>query len=98
MNGRPPASSKAALRRMRNTRRRDTELEVTLRRLLHAEGFRYRIDQKVLPGYQRRADVVFRAARVAVFVDGCFWHFCPRHRTLPKANADWWDVKLRTNR
>jgi len=94
----PRASSPEALRRMKNTRRRDTDLEVVLRRLLFAKGLRFRIDEKVLPDFNRRADLVFAASRVAVFVDGCFWHYCPIHRTQPRANSAWWLAKLRTNR
>jgi DNA mismatch endonuclease (patch repair protein) len=52
----------------------------------------------ILPDVRRRADIIFPGAKVAVFVDGCFWHCCPLHRTLPRANAAWWAEKLRTNR
>jgi DNA mismatch endonuclease (patch repair protein) len=52
----------------------------------------------VLPGLRREADICFPRARVAVFVDGCFWHCCPQHGTLPKANADWWREKLAANK
>lgn len=52
----------------------------------------------MLPGLRRRADVVFGPARVAVFVDGCFWHGCPVHATWPKANSDYWREKIETNR
>jgi len=55
------------------------------------------VDQQVLPGLRRRADLVFTRARVAVFIDGCFWHRCPEHGTLPKANAAWWRAKLNRN-
>jgi DNA mismatch endonuclease (patch repair protein) len=96
-SGGPSASSPDALRRMKSTRQRDTQIEINLRRLIHAKGLRYRIDQTLLPGFRRRADIVFASVRVAVFVDGCFWHCCPKHRTLPKANASWWAEKLRTN-
>lgn len=98
LNRPPPASSHAALSRMRTARGRDTEPEMALRRCLHAHGLRFRIDAAILPGLRRRADIVFPGAKVAVFVDGCFWHFCPIHRTFPKANADWWAEKLRRNR
>ena len=81
---RPVASSTEALRRMRRQRRRDTAPELLLRRELHRLGLRYRVNRTVLPGVRRRADVVFARARVAVFVDGCFWHSCPRHRTAPR--------------
>jgi DNA mismatch endonuclease, patch repair protein len=97
MAKRPPASSPKALKRMLSTRRRDTDAEVALRRLLHAAGLRFRVDRPVIRGIRRRADIVFASAKVAVFVDGCFWHCCPRHRTFPKANAEWWAEKLRTN-
>ena len=69
-----------------------------LRTLLHGRGLRYRVDQAV-PGLpRRRADIVFVAARVAVFVDGCFWHGCPSHYVGPKANAAWWREKIDANR
>ena len=94
---RPPASSEAVRRRLSSQPQADTKPEMLLRRRLHAEGLRYRVDQPVLPGLRRRADLVFTRARVAVFVDGCFWHRCPEHGTLPKANADWWRTKLDRN-
>ena len=61
-------------------------------------GLRFRVDAKPLADSRRRADIVFRRARVAVFVDGCFWHGCPIHGTIPKANRDWWVEKLKANR
>jgi DNA mismatch endonuclease (patch repair protein) len=79
------------------TRQRDTPLELALRRSLHGIGMRYRVHVRPLPEVRRRADIVFRPARVAVFVDGCFWHLCPRHRTWPRSNALWWRSKLRAN-
>jgi DNA mismatch endonuclease, patch repair protein len=60
-------------------------------------GLRYRVDRRPIPELRRSADIVFAPARVAVFVDGCFWHACPRHRTWPKANADWWRSKIEAN-
>lgn len=83
---------------MRNVARRDTPIEMALRRELHALGLRYRVDTRPLQDLRRRADVVFRRARVAVFVDGCFWHSCPIHGTIPKANRQWWTEKLRRTR
>lgn len=83
---------------MQSIRQRDTAAELAVRRLLHVRGFRYQIDRKVLPCTHRRADILFVTAKVAVFVDGCFWHSCPAHRTQPKANADWWAAKLAGNR
>jgi DNA mismatch endonuclease (patch repair protein) len=94
----PGPSSDAARRRMTVVGRRDTAAEMALRTLLHRSGLRYRVDHPPIPGLRRRADVVFKAARVAVFVDGCFWHGCPEHATWPKANADFWRQKIQANR
>jgi DNA mismatch endonuclease (patch repair protein) len=60
-------------------------------------GLRYFVHRRVLSEVQRRADIVFVRARVTVFVDGCFWHSCPKHKTAPKSNADWWAEKLSAN-
>jgi DNA mismatch endonuclease (patch repair protein) len=77
--------------------RRDTAPEVALRRELHRRGLRFRVDWP-LPGMpRRRADIAFTRSRVAVFVDGCFWHSCPEHRTAPAANRAWWAAKLDAN-
>lgn len=92
----PPASSPAALRRMKQQRQRDTRPELELRSVLHRAGLRFRVDYP-LPGLRRRGDVVFPGRRVAVFVDGCFWHGCPEHATWPKANAEWWRAKIEAN-
>lgn len=69
-----------------------------LRRALHARGLRYRVNAPVLPDKRRRVDIAFPSARVAVFVDGCFWHGCPKHATWPASNADFWRQKIETNR
>lgn len=79
---------------MQATPQRDTPVELALRSRLHALGLRYRVDVSPIPGLRRRADIVFRRARVAVYIDGCFWHVCPVHATWPKANAGWWRDKL----
>ncbi len=82
---------------MAGARRRDTAPELTLRRELHARGLRYRVAFPV-PGQRRRTiDVAFTRLRVAVFVDGCFWHGCPEHGTSPRANSEWWRQKLAAN-
>lgn len=94
---RPLASSPQVRRRMKQQRRRDTAPELELRRTLHRRGLRYRVDVAVLPGVRRRVDIAFSARRVAVFVDGCFWHRCPTHGTQPKANQEWWRAKLDRN-
>lgn len=83
---------------MRRQARRDTRPEMAVRKAAHALGLRYRVDAQLpLPGLRRRADLLFRTAHVAVFVDGCFWHACPTHGTAPKRNTDWWARKLRAN-
>jgi DNA mismatch endonuclease (patch repair protein) len=69
---------------------------MAVRRLLHARGFRYRVDA-TLPGMRRRADLIFGSARIAVFIDGCFWHGCPQHGTRPKSNVAWWEEKINAN-
>lgn len=95
---RPPASSPEALRRMQRQRRVDTGCEIAIRRLLWARGWRYRVDYRLpLTGLRRRADIAFPGRKVAVFVDGCYWHSCPQHGTRPAANADWWRDKLARN-
>ncbi len=77
--------------------RRDTKPELLLRRELHRRGLRYRVQVKV-PGNDRRSiDVAFTRVRLAVYVDGCFWHGCPEHVHLPKTNRDWWDWKIVRN-
>jgi DNA mismatch endonuclease (patch repair protein) len=76
---------------------RDTAPEVAVRKLLHAAGYRYRINERV-PGMSRRTiDIAFTRAKVAVMIDGCFWHGCPEHATRPKANSEWWREKLDRN-
>lgn len=98
MSDRPPASSPEALHRMRTQRRSDTACELALRKLLWRQGFRYRVDYRLpLTGLRRRADIAFPGKKVAVFVDGCFWHCCPEHGTRPAANAAWWAEKLDGN-
>lgn len=83
---------------MQAQRTRDTAPELAVRRILHARGFRYRVDRAPLPALRRRADLVFGPSRVAVYVDGCFWHGCPEHGTSPSANAEWWRDKITRNR
>ncbi len=82
---------------MRRQGRRDTKPELALRRELHRRGRRFFVDRAPLPGLRRRADLVFPRARVAVYVDGCFWHHCPVHGTNPRNNAQWWQNKLDGN-
>lgn len=82
---------------MRRQRRRDTGLEMELRKRLHALGYRFRVDHRLAPPVRVRGDIVFTRKRVVVFVDGCFWHGCPMHGTRPKNNAAWWAEKLDAN-
>jgi DNA mismatch endonuclease, patch repair protein len=96
VTGRPSASTPETRRRMQQQRRKDTLPERTLRSILHRRGFRFRVDYQ-LPGLRRRADIVFPGKRVAVMVDGCFWHGCPQHATWPKQNAHWWRAKIEGN-
>jgi DNA mismatch endonuclease, patch repair protein len=96
-NERPKASSSLVEKRMKNTPQRDTPKELALRRALHKRGLRYLVDASPIRGLRRRADIVFRGPRVAVFVDGCFWHRCPTHGTMPASNSAWWSEKLSAN-
>ncbi len=83
---------------MRANRRSDTKPELALRRALHKQGYRYRKDFRIdLAGARVRPDIAFTARRVAVFVDGCFWHCCPEHGTKPAANTWYWGPKLARN-
>lgn len=82
---------------MRRQRGRDTKPELALRHELWRRGLRYRVDVSPIRGSRRRADLVFTRARVVVYVDGCFWHSCPTHATVSKANREWWEAKLAAN-
>ena len=91
----PRASSAATAKVMRRTGRRDTQPELKLRRALHRRGLRFLVDAAPKgTNRRRRVDVLLRGARIAVFVDGCFWHSCPEHAHLPKNNRQWWQRKL----
>lgn len=82
---------------MSRQRRTNTSPEILLRRELHRRGLRFRVHLAV-PGLPRRSiDIAFTRVRVAVFVDGCFWHACPQHATWPVANESWWREKLKAN-
>ncbi len=97
----PPESwaSSAQVRvTMRGNRSKNTTPEMKLRSLLHRRGLRYRVDAPPTPGIRRRADVVFSRERIAVFVDGCFWHGCPEHYRPTTKNVAFWAEKLATNR
>jgi DNA mismatch endonuclease (patch repair protein) len=83
---------------MSKQKSRNTDVEMALRRSLHAAGLRYRVHRRPLKKVRREADVLFGPAKVAVFVDGCFWHGCPEHATWPKSNAEFWRTKIEGNR
>lgn len=78
--------------------RRETRPELSLRRELFRQGLRYRIQWPVPGSPRRKIDIAFPGLRVAVLVDGCFWHGCPAHATWPRANAAWWRAKIECNR
>ena len=82
---------------MQGNRKRDTRPELALRSELHRRGLRYRVDTRPLKSLRCRADIVFPRQKVAVFVDGCFWHGCPEHGTSPKTNAAYWSAKIARN-
>lgn len=94
----PAPSSEAATTKGRANRRTDTKPERLLRSSLHRRGLRFRKDLLVrFEGGRTHPDIVFTRARLAVFVDGCFWHCCPQHGSMPKSNLDYWGPKLRAN-
>jgi DNA mismatch endonuclease (patch repair protein) len=93
------ASSEAVRGRMQRQKTRDTAPELVIRRLLHRSGLRYRVDASPLKGLRRRADIVLGPTKVAVFIDGCFWHGCPEHSgRAPTANSTYWAEKRQRNR
>lgn len=94
----PAASSEGRRRNMQANRRRDTGPERALRSALHNAGYRYRCDLRIdLPAGRVRPDIVFTRSKVAVFVDGCFWHCCPVHGSNPVVNESYWSPKLARN-
>jgi DNA mismatch endonuclease, patch repair protein len=94
---RAPAPSSEQARRVMLGNRSESEVERQLRSVLHRRGLRFRKHLAPLRGLRCRPDIVFTRQRIAVFVDGCFWHRCPEHGTDPKANGDWWRLKLDAN-
>lgn len=91
-------SSPETSRRMAKVRQKGTDAEIALRRELYRGGLRYRIDYEVMKKPRRMADVAFPGLKIAIFVDGCFWHGCPEHATWPKQNAEFWRQKIEANR
>ena len=94
----PFPTSAGVTANMKANRRTDTKPELALRAALHAMGYRYRKDFRLdLPLRRVRPDVAFTRRKVAVFVDGCFWHACPEHGSKPKSNEWYWSPKLARN-
>jgi DNA mismatch endonuclease, patch repair protein len=91
---RPIPLNRSVSAQMQRMPRASTGPEVLIRRELHRRGLRYRVNHPRLPG---RPDIAFTGARLAVFIDGCFWHACPDHGVLPKNNREWWQNKLSRN-
>ncbi|MEW1635763.1 very short patch repair endonuclease [Streptomyces sp. NPDC093801] len=91
------ASSAARRRNMQAIRSRDTKPERVIRQLVHSQGLRYRVAARPLPDLRRTADLVFRPAKVAVFIDGCYWHGCPEHYVPPRTNPGYWSDKVARN-
>lgn len=93
------ASSEGVRKRMQLQRSHDTQPELAVRRAVHRLGLRYRVHRRPLPALRREADFVFGPAKVAVFVDGCFWHGCPDHgRRAHNVNGWYWPEKIARNR
>jgi DNA mismatch endonuclease, patch repair protein len=95
----PGSSSAAASAVGRANRKVGTKPEALVRAILHRNGYRFRKDYPIKLPYRRsvRADIVFTKRRLAVFIDGCFWHRCPLHGTRPRSNPEYWDFKLQRN-
>ena len=82
---------------MQGNRRRDTQPELAVRRLLHGSGYRYRVDWPLPFDRRRRADIAFTKDKLVIFVDGCYWHRCPQHYVAPRTNSEFWDEKTLSN-
>ena len=93
----PRPSSHAASNRMKAVRRTGTQAELALRQALDELGLEYETNVRPLPDFNRKADILFRKEKIAIFVDGCFWHGCPIHGTQAKANAEFWRKKIEAN-
>jgi DNA mismatch endonuclease, patch repair protein len=98
VSGYPHPSTQAASATMRGNRKRDTRPELAVRSALHRRGLRFRVQRRVAAGgVVVRPDIVFGREKTAVFVDGCFWHGCPKHGTTPRSNTWYWAPKLERN-
>ena len=82
---------------MQGNRSRDTKPELAVRSAVHRRGLRFRVSVRPQPELPRTADLVLRKSRIAVFVDGCYWHGCPEHHTQPATNPEYWADKIARN-
>lgn len=99
IRSRAPSASSANTRKvMLANVGRDTKPEMQIRKLLFADGFRYRVNVRPEKDLRCKADIVFNKKRICIFIDGCFWHGCPIHFKLPKTNSEWWREKIDDNR
>lgn len=95
----PLPNSQTVTNLMKANKRSNTKPEIAIRSLLHKSGFRFRKDLLIRTAERKcRPDIVFTRARLAVFLDGCFWHLCPEHGHIPKSNVTYWEPKLKRNR
>jgi DNA mismatch endonuclease (patch repair protein) len=92
----PPSAT--VRRQMQAQKTAGTKVEMAVRRRLHAQGYRYRVNCRLLPDHRFTGDIAWRRRRLVVFLDGCFWHGCPQHGTTPKSNREWWEAKIAANR
>ena len=92
----PPTAT--VRRQMQSQKTAGTKIEMAVRRRLHAQGYRYRVNCRLLPDHRFTGDIAWRGRRLVVFLDGCFWHGCPTHGTTPKSNQEWWGAKIAANR
>lgn len=92
-----PAVEPAVSARFARTRGTNTKPELLVRRELHRRGFRFRVHARPVMGVRRTADIVFTKARVAVLIDGCFFHGCPTHYVVPKTRTEFWSAKIKGN-
>jgi DNA mismatch endonuclease, patch repair protein len=82
---------------MRATPGKNNPRELTIRSALHRSGLRFRVGYPIPDAPRRSIDICFTRQRIAVFLDGCFWHGCPEHGSTPKANREWWLKKIQAN-
>jgi DNA mismatch endonuclease (patch repair protein) len=94
----PVPTSSGVTAVMRGNRRSNTRPELAVRSALHSRGYRYRVDHLIaLEALRVRPDIVFTRQKIAIFLDGCFWHCCPEHGNRPRRNTRYWTAKLERN-